>query len=292
MALTDLATVKTFLGITDASKDALLNLLIPAVCAQIETYCGRKFDEATYKERVWSPGGDVLYLPNYPVTELRRIMLDDKYVMKIENQSSDAVAATVQVGYAEDGTKTFYLNVVGGANESNAAIDLEALAPNTLAQLKTVIEALGLGWVVTLVGGTEGYPATELLDFAAEPCLDDGTSARQSHDLYVPYDYVFDLLLENSQGRVKMKYGGSFPNEKYIFAEYVGGYATIPADLELLATRIVADALHQAERDITLKSERLGDYQWTAADTGTLAATIIGRYSTELVRWKRIAIGM
>jgi len=287
--LTDLATVKAYMGIKDATKDALINLLIPAISQQIEGYCGRVFAEAAYKGKVWSAGGNVLYLPNYPVTQVRRIMQSDKYVMKIQNTSADAVAATVQIARAEDGTYTMYLNVVGGANESNSSIDIAAVSPNTLTKLRTDILALAKGWAVDIVGGCEGYPATELLDFAGEPCLNNSVTT-DAHDLYVPWDLMTGLTLEESKGRVKVS-AGSFPSEKYIFAEYVGGYDVLPDDLKILATKLTAESVRQSERDLTLKSEKLGDYSWTAADVSVIVAAVVDRHATELLRWKRIAIG-
>jgi len=285
--LTTKAKVKIFMGIdvADVSKDDLIDMLVPAISREMERYCGRIFHLTTHKGKVWSPGSNVLYLPNYPVRELRRIMRDDLLVIEIENTSADATGATVQVADAESDNLILYLNIVGGANAGNDPIDLTAMAPNTLAQVKIIVEALAKNWAVTVVGGTELYPANELLYLAGSPAL-----TPLSTDLYIPWDVMEDLLLEEEKGRVRTKIG-AFPEEKYIFAEYTAGYTTIPADLETLATKIVAQAVRQAEKDLTLKSEKLGDYAWTAGDFGALTMNTIEQFSGMLMRWKRFAIG-
>ena len=47
MALTTLADLKTYLGISDSSEDALLNLLIADADAAILGYIGRTIEQAT-----------------------------------------------------------------------------------------------------------------------------------------------------------------------------------------------------------------------------------------------------
>lgn len=277
--LTDLATVKTYMGITGAASDALLNLLIPAVSAQIERYCDRVFALTTYKERVWSDGGRVLYLPQYPVAELRRIMTDTKRAMTVKNTSTDALSATMQVSQEQD---KVYLNVIGGASAGNLNV---AIGGNTLAQLKAAIEALGVNWAVTVLSGCDDYPGAELLPFTGADAL--SPAYGECLVLAEPMD---DLDVHPDSGRVECT-GGNFAANKYIWIEWTGGYAAIPADLELLATRAVADVARQSTRDLTLKSEKLGDYAWTAADIAVNVAAVVDRYASELIRWKRFVLG-
>lgn len=47
---------------------------------------------------------------------------------------------------------------------------------------------------------------------------------------------------------------------------YVGGYSTIPGDLQQAVCNLADIAYASRGRDMTLKSENMGQYSWTAAD--------------------------
>lgn len=52
---------------------------------------------------------------------------------------------------------------------------------------------------------------------------------------------------------------------------YVGGYATIPGDLQQVVCNLADIAYASRGRDMTLKSENMGQYSWTAADAAQVA---------------------
>ena len=68
MALTTLADLKTYLGISDSSEDALLNLLIADADAAILGYIGRTIEQATLTEYYSGDGTQMLVLKQRPVT--------------------------------------------------------------------------------------------------------------------------------------------------------------------------------------------------------------------------------
>ena len=76
--LTQLADVKTILQIpsSDTSQDALINLVIPAVSAQIESYCNRTFGVASYTENLPPSNSTVLQLQNWPITTVTSVTAD------------------------------------------------------------------------------------------------------------------------------------------------------------------------------------------------------------------------
>jgi hypothetical protein len=47
---------------------------------------------------------------------------------------------------------------------------------------------------------------------------------------------------------------------------YTAGYATTPADLEMVVLDLITRTWDIMQRDRTLQSERLADYAWTARD--------------------------
>lgn len=78
MALTTKENIKLLLGISDTSKDALLDYLITQADVIIENYLDRKIEQATYTEFYSGSGTERLFLNNYPVTSITSIHLDNR----------------------------------------------------------------------------------------------------------------------------------------------------------------------------------------------------------------------
>lgn len=70
--LTTLSSVKSYLGITSITNDALINSLIASVSAFIVSYAGRQLEAATYTE-ILSGGKKNLFLRNYPVNSVTSV---------------------------------------------------------------------------------------------------------------------------------------------------------------------------------------------------------------------------
>jgi len=69
--------LKTFLGITDSSKDALLDLLNDQVSAMVEKKCGRTFDETVYTDEEYDGTSEKkLVLKQFPVTATTTFKLE------------------------------------------------------------------------------------------------------------------------------------------------------------------------------------------------------------------------
>jgi hypothetical protein len=256
--------------------DEILDLIIPAVDAAIAHYCDRTFELTTYKGWVWSKGGRILYLPNYPIVELRRIVTETKSALKIQNTSADAMGATVQI--TESGA--IYLNIYGGANAGNETVTPSA--GDTLTDVKTDIEALGTDWTVTIEGGYEDYPAAELMPCAGKPAFTPSYAECE-----VTGEPMSGFSIEAKSGRVECK-EGHLPHSKFVWIEYSAGYADedMPADLVLIATRMVADLVAEGTRDGGLRSESLGDYSFTRTEV----QNCLERYKSELQPFKRMVI--
>lgn len=273
--LTTLLAVQTYMADMSAATKALINAIGPGICAAIETFCDRIFALTVYKEKVWSQGGSILYLPQYPVVELRRIMRYSEETLKIQNTSTDAVSATVQVSQEQ---AKVYLNVIGGANASNQNV---AIGANDMTALAAAIIAALKGWTAQVVGSNGALPDTELTPFAGADAL----SPAWAH-CYMWKDPLTKLDLEPDRGRVEFK-DGKFPNENYVWAEWSAGYATIPDDLALLATRLVATAVRQSKHDKGMKSEKWPDYSYTRKD---LTEFCTAEDLAELERWRKFSL--
>jgi hypothetical protein len=208
--------------------------------------------------------------------ELRRIVVDTKSAVKIQNVSADAMRATVQI--AEGGA--IYLNIYGGANAGNETVTPDS--DDTLTDAKTDIEALGTDWIVTIEGGYEDYPAAELMPCAGKPAFTPSYAECE-----VTGEPMGGFSIQAESGRVECKEGG-FPRGKFVWVEYSADYAEedMPADLVLMATKMVVDLVNETERDGNLQSESLGDYSWSKAEV----QNCLMRYKSELSPFRRMVI--
>jgi hypothetical protein len=71
--LTDLATVKSWLGVTTSATDGLIATLITAVSAFIPNYLGRQVLSASYVETYRGNGQHELLLRNFPITAVASV---------------------------------------------------------------------------------------------------------------------------------------------------------------------------------------------------------------------------
>ena len=75
--LTTLANVKSWLGITNTSDDALLAQLITGYSQFVTEYCSRDFVQTTYTDQIYDgSGSSVLVLRQYPILSISAISID------------------------------------------------------------------------------------------------------------------------------------------------------------------------------------------------------------------------
>jgi len=123
VALTTLADLKTYLGITDSSEDDLLNLLIADADAAILGYLDRAIEQATLTEYYSGDGTTNLLLQQRPVTAITSVHVDSA---AYAGQASGAVDSTTEWTAGED----FYAQSVV-ENESNPGNIIAIKGPGT-----------------------------------------------------------------------------------------------------------------------------------------------------------------
>jgi len=280
--LTTLADVKTYMGLTGTELDDKINLLIPAISAAVERYCDRHFINADYRQFILTEGGDILYLPEYPVNKLKRLVTGLTEVMRISTSLAGAKSATVEVIDGHLFARTW--------GDAEVETDIDLSSETTLAAIKTALELVS-GWSVEVISGYENHLSADLVDEPGQPAL-----SSEYASFYIPdYDSLISgHHLTAKTGRVKLT-SGKFP-ETRIFAEWNAGLganqAALPADLTELVTAMVADAVREAGSDKGMKSEKLGDYSYTRFDNSvSVDEFVVERYSEQLIRWRRVSIG-
>jgi hypothetical protein len=88
--LTDLDTVKAWLGVTTTTYDAQLGGLITAVSSFVANYLGRQLLSASYVETYRGNGQSVMLLRNFPITAVASVAFAGRTV----TTAADPVALT------------------------------------------------------------------------------------------------------------------------------------------------------------------------------------------------------
>lgn len=78
--LTTLANVKSWLGLTSSTDDALLSRLITAASAYIEQWTNRHFLSQQFSEVRDGTGGQVLMFADYPVTAVTSVSVNGQSI--------------------------------------------------------------------------------------------------------------------------------------------------------------------------------------------------------------------
>lgn len=281
-ALTSLANLKAWLGITALTDDAVLEQAIDRATSRIESYLERFIRERSYAE--WRSGANVstIRLWNWPVTQ-------------ITNVFSGAYASLVIT--REDATDI----------RASVAVNQEVSSPNVTLTRTT---AAGVTTVTTLA--LSAYPTTALLGAAIDATAGFNCSVgknmrsiqlrpRAGADtvlmtvtLYgadIPSEYTYDfftgkLAIDRSWFAYWPLDKGVMPSPmKSVLIEYTAGYSTVPEDVEQACIEVASMLYRDRRRDGNLNSESLGDYSYSRASSQEMR----DRLDVLLERWKDIA---
>jgi len=230
-----------------------IETLINQATDAIEKYCDRNLASRDYTlERYDGMGETELYLPNYPITDVARLVDTTIGVFTIYNNSSDASRAMARV------TSTgIVLTIIGGDNEDTSTLLFADYA--TLTLLSNAIADLDKGWVTAVSSNYTGHVSTDLLDRASSYCLNVTIS------LEIPGTPEWNFEIYEDEGYL-YKASGFSKGRRNIILDYTGGYITIPASLEQACQSMVKYLYDATDADSSMKSEKLGDYQYTLSD--------------------------
>lgn len=276
-ALTSLAQVKAYMGVTATTNDAVFARLINAVSAAIETYCDRKFKARAYTmERQDGNGQYVLYVRNYPIISVERVATSTAGALQVKCTDTGAYSATCSITRSSGSLPAnthLKLSILGGTNAGDTSLALGTYATMTTLAAK-IVETTG--WTATVVSGYAVWASTELITIGSSECL------NTFRTMEVPDERLDNYGMNQVEGSIF--YGGRFGQwYKNIYLDYNGGYATIPADLEQTAIEITSDVFESRKVNANLKSEKIGDYSYSLGDI----KTAVSGKSDQLAQWKR-----
>lgn len=237
MALTTLSKIEEYLGVTlDSAESVLYQDIIDSVSNYIESYCDQQFSDAIYAEQIKIIDG-TFHLKNN---------LQHFYVISVDAEDALLVDLTPSsmsnISISSSGTLTLL--------DTFDATDI-SIASKTSTQTINSINAES-GWNVSLASGVTTFRSQQLVPGFY--------SLNESDEIYLPA-----YLTKIKASRVSNKLFAASVECANGVAIYQGGYATIPADLEDAATRIVikayADRNSSTSTTGELTSIKVGDWQ-------------------------------
>lgn len=261
-ALTSLANIKAWLGISGSTDDTVLESAIDRATSMIESYTGRQLKSRTQYEWRMPNGERTLTIDHAPIVSIRTVSYgrQTSFTVNSTTASTDVLAT---VGF--DGTNLRLEKVdASGTSTSNT---LAATSYVTTSQLVTQINSSVTGWTATL--STNAYTRS-LYRFG-------GRGVKDAHcDVSFPRDNVSEYEVEHDIGLIHItadRFPGvhsddagtnRFPSGFFpVFVEYTGGYSTVPNDLEQVCIEMAADMYNDRKADRNLTSEALGDYNYS-----------------------------
>jgi hypothetical protein len=131
--------------------------------------------------------------------------------ISLYNAAAGATAATVALS-----SNVLTLVVTGGASAGTSTLTLTDAANDTLGELKTVIEALAKGWVVTRLSGSS-QASTDLFSFGSTSCL----LATNEFILYGFDGLLVDSLINAASGFIESFCRRKFTNSGALITETV-----------------------------------------------------------------------
>jgi len=261
-ALTTLANLKEYMGITTSANDALLEKCIDRASARMETFCGRKLKARDHAE--WRDGCGVkaIRLYQYPVQSVINVWTGNYAALVIGSATPSDIRASIGVNQ-ETGTNAVVLTRTDSTG-STTTTTLGLTTYPTTASLATAI------------GTTAGYSCTlgkNLRSIQLRPRAG-GDTVLATVTLFAA-DTASEYTYDHETGRLSIDESwwaywpldkGKMPDAvKSVLVEYRAGFETIPGDMEVCCLEVSAMIFRDRQRDKSLITERLGDYSYSRA---------------------------
>lgn len=254
-AITTKTAFKAYTGITTTTDDDLIDALLNRATSAIESYCDRKFQHDTYRERYDGDGTCDLLLKQYPIDEIKYLSVGATDVIRITNTNSDAYNAHVRVT-----DSSMVLTILGGTNDGS---DTLTLADYTITELVAYINAtVASGWTAYNNNTSLGvWESIEILPVSGLECLDSYAYVQ------CPDEPESDFEIYANRG---ILYSGTgFPSgHNNIIVRYAAGYSVMPEDLVQITIDLANTYYLSRKTDSTVKSEKLGDHSITYSNEG------------------------
>lgn len=287
-ALTSLANLQSYLGVSSGSDDTIQEKCIDRATAAIERHIGRNIMSRAYVLWLDCRGTGRLRLPHYPVVSLNFVGYGARDAIAVSSDSSAAdIETCVSVEPKASSLVAVTVRVARVASTGAAASStVDGATYDATSEVATQLDAV-TGVVATSM---EDHASKHLHRFGPVNLVGTGTCY-----MTVPDRNAVEWLCDHDRGMLDIVrlqrywpedgHGGKLPAAwQSVCVDYTGGYATVPDDVEQACLRAAAFLYRNRKRDEGVSSESLGDYSYTLRDTGTLKSML----DDDLAGWKEI----
>jgi len=293
MSLTNKTKYKAFAGIksSNISNDPALNRIIPAVSDLVQNQCQRTFALTEYRKWFDGSGSPQQFIPDWPITRIYEVSTGTEAAIKLMYTGGTRATGTY------DGTTLYLWQTSTEGASTDTAITVSSFATMTL--LAAEIEG-NTGWTADVQSGEGTQPTSMLKPFGAAWCFDPTSCTMNRAD----DTSSTARIVEGTHRIIELASGGTFPRgHSNVFAWYKAGYTlpteiggldagNVPDGLEMIVNQSIQDTLDLSKHDGTLKSEKIGNYQYTMSDIAAGKAdgaipVIIDKYWGDLSAYAR-----
>ena len=268
-ALTSLANLKSWLGISASTYDTVLEASIDRATSMIETYCDRRLKSRTHREFVMPSGGRTVALDNFPIVSVKSVAFGPAIAFSVESDTASTdVLATVE----NDGDSLKLVKIASNGTETSSTLAFSSY--KTTSSLVTYINASVSGWTASLTANAYTY---SLYRFGGRGVINAVCNVEYPKDNVSEYRMDVDRALIHMRSDAFPNFSADdrdtnrFPRGFYpVFVEYEAGYATIPDDLERARIEIAAGLYQARQQDRNVTSETLGDYTYSGKQQAAL----------------------
>ncbi len=268
-------------------NDALFVDAINAATEEIEEWTSRRFASTVYNQLFNGTGRRRLNVRQYPIIDVARVSVGRRDAFRIINNSTDNADAIVSL----DGLN-LTLEIVGGADAGTDTVSYTGATQ--IGAFITSINAIGKQWVATIETDADAtWLVDDLFQFEGRNARRNELSMRMPDQSVRSFDVdaAIGQLVRTNVGRSTellgpqfLRHGGNaatpwelrpftaesggpfWPEGVFnVYVRYTAGFATIPADLEMMANRVAAGHIRMGKRDQTLQSESVSGYSYTRA---------------------------
>lgn len=287
--LTELATVKTALGISGTGDDTTLNRLITVASHMIRDYTDRVLVREEVTERTYAPEGDLtrLMLQRTPVRMVQAIRLNGT-----DLDISDVIVSNDGSGflYRPGGFVSTMIRrqvidqIVTRLAEPDWEVDYVAgyVPPSfaTVSETFTSSEVDTDADTITITG--HGLVTGDPVRFSTDDTLPAPLSANRDYLVRDAGDNTFTLALKpttEDHDALSLTSGGAGTHT-------VERQTSLPDSLQQDAIQVVAHLYHSQARDPNIEQEKLGDWSARYAGIAGGAGGLPPMIAARLDRWR------
>lgn len=276
------------LNALNTSNPSYLASLIDAASDAICRYCARDFTDTLYTD--YYDVGVIqravpILLRQYPIIAVSRVALASR-ALQIQNANSANQRATIQ-------TTSTGLNLFTMASAVPTTVTLPYATYPTIQSLANAVTAAGNGWSATIWSGANGsyalWPSADLKVLQGAVSAFFGGAYLELYEDTYSGSSIGDWW---DEGEGPSTYSASGPGwrlqsdtgEMYfkcrrgslnLRIDYEAGYAVIPPSVQEACVQLVEWWYQNSGLNLALKSAKLGDASFTAADSGKWPASVL-----------------